>query len=138
MECTNTGNVIRQRWGKYAKPVFYGICIPTRIFIGLIVWYVSQVNFEGELSIAILSLIFGVISCYSNFKCIDDKTTWWSRKVGLFFSLVFIAFAAISITNIENPENEHINWMETKWLAVIIWIHLIWGLFLSCWKTPFN
>ena len=117
-KCYNTGKKIRERHKNNYKLKFWTLCIPTRIALGLIVWFCSQIDQEYiEEIIAVLLLITSLFAVYRNAICIHDKTTWWSRKFEICIAL------SIFITSILALTKE----IHTKWIAIILWIDVLWG-----------
>lgn len=116
--CYNTGKKIRERHKHNYKLKFLTICIPIRIIIGIIIWFCSQINKELNDIIAGLLLIISLFAFYRNIICIQDKTTWWSRYLEIFITLSIFITSILAL-------NKYIN---TKWIAIIIWIDVIIGI----------
>ena len=121
MSCNNEGGF----FGRSKTPdstkigLFYGICIPIRISLGLAVWFLAQKNSTWAKIIASLTLIASVFSMVSNGRCLLDKTVWWNRKVHLFSAVVLAILSILALCGV----------IDTKYLALVIWLDLSWGFF---------
>jgi len=132
--CLNTGKVIRKRNKKFLKLKFWGLCIPIRIGLGLAIWYISQINKKADLTIAIIVTILALVAIYNNFRCLGDKTVWWSRYFELFVSVMLVVFGSLSIGFWNQRNNDENSKFDSKFLCIIIFIDVVVGIILGIYK----
>lgn len=95
--------------------LFYGICLPLRICLGLAVWFLAQ---KYSRVISILTLLLSIIAMILTGKgSMDQSCVWWNRRVHFFSSMCLFVVSILSLTNI----------IEAKYIALVIWIDLLWG-----------
>lgn len=120
MKCNNkSGYFNRNGYTEKQKLLIFSfMCVPFRIALGLIIWFVSQIDKEAEQTIASLVLIFSLIGIINNFRCLQDKTVWWSRPFHLISS---IAMFIVSSFVLDDK-------VDGKWLAILLWIDVSIGV----------
>jgi hypothetical protein len=105
------------------KEFFYTICIFIRLLLSGIVY-----NFSDNKYLQYSLLFISLISIYSNYQKIDENV-WWNRH---FHLLIGIILLIISYKIIKKEIK------ETKYLAYILYVDVIFGILDSFYKRPFD
>lgn len=128
MTCINQGGFFKRKGYSLLSRIllFYIVCIPIRILLGVALWFLLQENIKEnikELYNTILSLII-IISFFSTItliSCINDTKVWWNRKFELCIAILMILLSSLTLAN----------QMDGKYLALPIWIDAAFGLICS-------
>ena len=123
MICKNKGGFFGSRNTPRETRIglFYGVCIPVRICLGLAVWYLSQINETWNKVIPIIVLLLAISGIYNNYTCLEDKTVWWNRKVHMFSNIGLILMSILSLSGV----------IKSKYIAIVLWLDVLWGFFDS-------
>lgn len=128
MNCLNPGGYFKRSGYSLESRtrLFYLVCIPLRITLALLVYYLMQMDRmeNEELNIAIPSIIIP-ISAYTivnGLTCLWDKV-WWSRGFEMAISLVLIIMSAVYLQDRSTFKGEY--------LAIPIFIDILFGYGLS-------
>lgn len=118
-KCQNKGGFFGSRNidVKTRIALFYSVCIPLRIGLGLLVWFLSQRSIQWSKAIASLVLLFSIASIIVLSRCQDDPSVWWSRMYHLLSAVLLLFLSGLSLAEI----------IETRWIALLIWIDATWG-----------
>ena len=131
MPCLNRGGYFK-RYGykpEIRKRLFYGICVPVRIVIGVLVMYLLQPNIicdSGKNAIVAILIMASGITIINTISCVWTRDgVWWNRTFETLISTIIIIMSSLYLSN-HKHSNEII-----QYLALPIFIDIIYGLVLS-------
>lgn len=111
---------IRKKYNGKHNLAFGLGCIPTRILLGVAIWYISEINNDSNKILASILFVVGLIGILFNVKSFGDNV-WWSRPFEILVCLSIVVLSILSLLEI----------IETKWIAVAIWIDAVVGVILK-------
>lgn len=123
MHCWNPGGFFKRKGYSFEtrKHLFYGVCIPLRIFIGLLIFFLFDIpNKELHISISAILIALGFYTMLNTISCLRDNV-WWHRK---FEALVALTLITMGFLNIFQD-------LDGKYLAIPIFIDILYGIILS-------
>lgn len=127
IECLNKDGFFKRNnySNQQRKRIFYFICIPSRILLALLIFYLLQLE-QKELELSILSLIiiFSTYTIINGLTCFKNKV-WWNRSFEMIVALTLIILSSIILSN-----NDHLQF-EKKYIAIPLFIDIIFGFILS-------
>lgn len=114
------------------KRLFYGICVPVRIVIGILVMYLLQPNNicdAGKDAIVSILIIVSGITIINTLSClVAPDGVWWNRKFEMLISIIIIIMSGIYLSE---PRGSSRGDEIIKYLCLPIFIDIIYGLVLS-------
>lgn len=131
MKCLNQGGYFKRNGytESQRKRLFYGICVPLRLFLTVLILYLytEVTNIQVHQTISSLLIIVSVYTIINAITCWNDQSVWWHRKFELLVSLCMIILCSFYLSD---PAQYDI----AQYIAIPLFIDIAYGLILSAVK----
>lgn len=143
--CNGEGYFKRNGYSlKQRQHLFYGLCIPLRIFIGMLVVYLFQVSNEdlhkAICSILIMVCVYTIFHTLSCLRASSGAVTkgnassfagaWWHRKFEMMVALCVLIMSSMVL-------HDPIQYPIAQYIAIPIFLDIMYGLVLSVIKKVY-
>lgn len=116
MACDGVFNKLQTSAKMY---LFFFVCIVIRLLLGSSIWVIPQLSKTASIITSTLILVFSLVSIWKLSMCLSvEQTVWWKRQFHLVTAIVLVIMSILSLAG----------QIEAKWMALVIWIDLIWGI----------